>query len=905
MTRFDNSSFRAIPHGMARVGALGVVTILALLLTSPVASYGAQYRSGGTGATVNAQSVAATRNPNSSPSVQSARQGASYNTQRTASQSRPFLSGLFGQNTAASTEAGNVNARAGSVSQRPAAAPQPSAGRFQQGSGVMSGIMGGHDGYSHASVNAGSQPRAMSVAALEQASSSQEDAREALGKIPWDSLSNSAREKIQQIATAPTIYRRLPMAGGRCNPELFDFFLSYPNAVVELWRQMGYDEVAMSQIDARTFEITEKSGTNAKLQILYQDSELTLAYCVGAYRGSAFWRPVDGEMILLLQTRYTEDPELNPLVICRLDAFVSIKNPGADFFARTFSVAVGKIADANFTQTLAFIDSVSQNAEARPYEFRQVAASLNGLSPQARQLLAQKTMNVARQAQERRAGVLVNYQLLPKLNEPSAKFARVLSRERNGLGPSSLPNNSQYANASTPNSLSPNAFAGSDASESTAFGTRVSNYPAATSAESFAVAPSVRANSLIMDLNGSSEFALSDDEEEQWDDEELMLTGEDYLASQGHDNTPLSSVKVAPKDSLAAISAKPSTNQRALDMLESQERQPVPSYRYDSSKPLATDDSASLAIGAPAIPAMALEDDDVALTLDDDSVDSGTVASPFATSTTNATNRPAPLAMPLTSRPSDNDAQNMRAQALNAPVNSSDTSGDDVGDDELFLTLDEESSEDNVKTTPVATPWKSGMPMRAPILPPVISRIQTPVKTQNTNEEPALASEQDSTSADDNSRGANAFRLATENDATTDQSAAKNQTDAQIGSGWTRAAYAPNGKRTNSVPTSTPRVAPGFKTSAKSPNGSDEAQTRQTAKVAFLPLDDDFTQVAEKMQTRRYVPPTTTSDGEASTPIATFRSNDSTTNNAQKALPQMSPNALPKSATFAKPSDAD
>ncbi|MBR5244190.1 MAG: hypothetical protein IKW13_08145, partial [Thermoguttaceae bacterium] len=102
---------------------------------------------------------------------------------------------------------------------------------------------------------------AQSAEALAQPSTSRESAQEALAKIPWNALSPSAREKLAELAKNPTIYRRLPMAGGYCNPELFDFFLTHPHAVVGLWRQMGYDDVAMAQVGPNLYSIREKTGT--------------------------------------------------------------------------------------------------------------------------------------------------------------------------------------------------------------------------------------------------------------------------------------------------------------------------------------------------------------------------------------------------------------------------------------------------------------------------------------------------------------------------------------------------------------------------------------------------------------------------------------------------------------------
>ncbi|MBQ5367254.1 MAG: hypothetical protein IIU43_07230, partial [Thermoguttaceae bacterium] len=94
-----------------------------------------------------------------------------------------------------------------------------------------------------------------SAESLAQPSTNRSDAADLLTKIPWNALSPSAKTKIQSLTSSSTLYRRLPMGGCRCNPELFDFFLTYPNTVVELWRSMGYEDITMVDLGNHSYEI--------------------------------------------------------------------------------------------------------------------------------------------------------------------------------------------------------------------------------------------------------------------------------------------------------------------------------------------------------------------------------------------------------------------------------------------------------------------------------------------------------------------------------------------------------------------------------------------------------------------------------------------------------------------------
>ncbi len=489
--------------------------------------------------------------------------------------------------------------------------------------------------------NSGAIP---SAEALARASTDRNEANDLLARIPWENLSPKAKEKIRQL-TSTAIYRRLPMAGGRCNPELFDFFLSHPNAVVELWRAGGYEEISMVDEGYGIYSMSERSGSKGKLQILYQDSELTLAYSSGSYRGAGLGRPVNGEMFLALQTRYTEDANRTPFVVCRIDAFVDIKNPGADLLARAFSSALGKIADSNFEQTLAFIDSVSQTIEENPAAFAATAMSLQGLSPDARRVLATKAERVGAQAEARRRGQIVEYQLLPKMNLPTTTYARILSRGADSFGAGasvavvqSIPDatgvvDQPISGVRKPNYETPESFAKSALGRNSSLGRSVAFNRSEKSSE--------------------FDFSLADDDDFEssidWDDEESESSF--AYSSKGE--------PIGAGSSLAKIGAKPSTRANAMSLLDKQENRVAPGYSRAFSSSLSTDD----------------EDDDsldLSWDEDDDSSDSdeialddldvgeeetgSLVALPFANNKSSALKRGSVAAAPLSLTEADEEA---------------------------------------------------------------------------------------------------------------------------------------------------------------------------------------------------------------------------------------------------------
>ncbi len=263
---------------------------------------------------------------------------------------------------------------------------------------------------------------------LMKASTSKDSAMEALKRIPWNSISGTDRQKIESVVSNYTLFRRLPMAGGYCNPELFDYFLIYPEAVIALWEHLGYTQITMKRTTRNQFAINDTGGTVGTIEIVYHDADTMLVYCRGAYRGPVVNRKIEGEIVLMIQTRYTKNEKDQPIVICRADSFVRVYNVGAELMGRVFSSVLGKIADSNFEQTVSFVCSISEWSEKNPVELVDRIPQLKNIHQSGKNLLYTKVKNTYEQKLSREQGNSVSYDLLPKQNQASTQTARILSK---------------------------------------------------------------------------------------------------------------------------------------------------------------------------------------------------------------------------------------------------------------------------------------------------------------------------------------------------------------------------------------------------------------------------------------------------------------------------------------------
>jgi hypothetical protein len=153
----------------------------------------------------------------------------------------------------------------------------------------------------------------------------------------------------------------------------------------------------MRQTGSDRFEIVDEGGTTGSLEYLYRDRDTHVAYVEGAYRGSLFGRMIAARGILVLKSGYVREANGRCYVTTRLDAFVHIEPGGVEFLTKTFQPAVGKVADNNFTQTAAFVASMSRAAERNLNGMRRLAVKLD-VRPEVRQQLVQVTDQLALRA---------------------------------------------------------------------------------------------------------------------------------------------------------------------------------------------------------------------------------------------------------------------------------------------------------------------------------------------------------------------------------------------------------------------------------------------------------------------------------------------------------------------------
>jgi hypothetical protein len=238
------------------------------------------------------------------------------------------------------------------------------------------------------------------------ATNSDEARLSALRSIPYDQLDAEARAKVEAVLANVSVYRRMPIRIVESDPDLFHFLVRHPDVVVNIWEALGASQIQLREIAKNTFRIHDAGGTVAVVQMIHKSKDTYLIYADGCYQGPLVIRPAKGRCLLILRTGTAYDPDGRCFVTARLDSFLNLESNAAELITKAFEPLVGKIADANFIQSVSFVGSLSQTAQTNPRGVKRLASKLDHVQPEIREELAGMVERIATNAPPPRLGSL-------------------------------------------------------------------------------------------------------------------------------------------------------------------------------------------------------------------------------------------------------------------------------------------------------------------------------------------------------------------------------------------------------------------------------------------------------------------------------------------------------------------
>lgn len=245
-------------------------------------------------------------------------------------------------------------------------------------------------------------------------------ARDAAVKaIPFDQLTAATQEKLSDVVSRPSMYRRMPVKVIECDPDLYVFLVRYPEVVVNIWQRMGITQVSAKRSGDFSLLTSDGAGTRSNVELVYGTREKHVFYATATYDGPLVKRPLHARCVFLLQSGYLESSPGRTHIASQLDVFIRIDHTGADLAVKALHPLVGKTADINFTESVGFLQQISRAAETNTYGLRRLSAGLTGVDGAVRQYFAGLVENASRRAAVRLASQTQSSATVPAVAPPS------------------------------------------------------------------------------------------------------------------------------------------------------------------------------------------------------------------------------------------------------------------------------------------------------------------------------------------------------------------------------------------------------------------------------------------------------------------------------------------------------
>jgi hypothetical protein len=234
-----------------------------------------------------------------------------------------------------------------------------------------------------------------------KATTSRAARQSAVQSIPVERLDARARAKVASVLSDVTIFRRMPVRVIDCDPDLYLFLVRHPDVVVGIWEELKLSQMTLRQTGSNAFRVTEPSGTLARAEFLYRSHDTHIIYAEGTYSGPLLARSIQGRCLMVLRSGYVREPDGRYYITNRLDTFLRVEPGGAKLLTKAVQPLMGKTADNNFVQSVAFLGSLSRTAEVNSRGVQRLATKLQHVQPDVRAQLAELAADVAEKADDR------------------------------------------------------------------------------------------------------------------------------------------------------------------------------------------------------------------------------------------------------------------------------------------------------------------------------------------------------------------------------------------------------------------------------------------------------------------------------------------------------------------------
>lgn len=228
--------------------------------------------------------------------------------------------------------------------------------------------------------------------------------KQALAELPLDKLSSKNQARVQTLLGEVGYFRRLPTTVFATEPEVYQFFVRYPDAAVSIWRVMGISEMQMWQTGANEYEGDSGDGSTGIIDVLYRSPDTTMILCEGQYQSPILKKPIKARSLVLLKSNFSKEPDGTLYVTHRADMYVTFPSQTIETAARILSPVTGAMADRTFSEMSLFLRMMSLAMTRRPAWVEQISGQMEGI-PEIRKTQLRQLSHQVHNAERKRQGL--------------------------------------------------------------------------------------------------------------------------------------------------------------------------------------------------------------------------------------------------------------------------------------------------------------------------------------------------------------------------------------------------------------------------------------------------------------------------------------------------------------------
>ncbi len=201
--------------------------------------------------------------------------------------------------------------------------------------------------------------------------------------------------RLQSVLRNVSVFRRLPVYQVEADKSMVMFMVNHPDTVVNIWDKMGISQISVRERGDGLYEVSDVAGTTGWMKRLWAGENGILYYLEGRYQGSLLTNDVRGKALVLARFSSARNAEGTEVINCYVDTFLSLEQKSVDLGVRLLFPMLGKVADNNLEQTLAFVRWYCDGCKSSPAMLSSYAMELKNIRMETRQELARQTQMIA------------------------------------------------------------------------------------------------------------------------------------------------------------------------------------------------------------------------------------------------------------------------------------------------------------------------------------------------------------------------------------------------------------------------------------------------------------------------------------------------------------------------------